>query len=64
MSEENKEKKITFESTKYERFCNKLEQLLQITAISNIPKGTTINQFEKDIDEYLDKIAEEEEEGQ
>ena len=60
MTTEEKEKKITFESTKYERFCTKLEQLLQITAISNIQKGTTINQFEKDIDEFLDNLAEEE----
>ena len=59
MNEENI-KGITFEATKYERFCNKLEQLLKITAISNIPKNSTINQIEKDIDQYLDKLAEEE----
>ena len=58
---EEKEKGITFEATKYERFCTKLEQLLKITGISSIPKGTTVNQFEKDIDEYLDKLAEQEE---
>ena len=56
---EEKEKGITFEATKYERFCKKLEQLLKVTGISSIPKGTTVNQFEKDIDEFMDKLAEE-----
>ena len=59
MTEENV-KGITFEATKYERFCNKLEQLLKITAIKNIPKDATINDIEKEIDKFIDKLAEEE----
>ena len=55
-------KNIEFEITKYERFCKKLEQTLQLTGIRNIEKGTTLTEFEATIDEFLDKMTEEQEE--
>jgi len=53
---------VEFETSKYERFCKKLEQVLQITSITRINKGETLDTIETQLDEFLDKIAEQNEE--
>jgi len=53
---------VEFETSKYETFCKKLEQVLQITSITRINKGETLDTIETQLDEFLDKIAEQNEE--
>jgi len=53
---------VEFETSKYEQFCKKLETVLQITSITRINKGETLDTIETQLDEFLDKIAEQNEE--
>ena len=52
---------IQFEISRYERFCKKLEQTLQITAITKIAKGETLDSIENQLDAFLDSVAEQQE---
>jgi len=53
---------VEFETSKYEQFCKKLETVLQITSITRINKGETLDTIEDQLDEFIDKIAEQNEE--